>query len=106
VTCLHAAGGPSAREGLLKALRDPIETVRGAAAAFLRGHFLPDDIPAIERELSASPDDNVRQQLGILLGIGGGPAVVPFLLKRLDLERDQQARRAASLALARLGEPS
>src|SRR5262249_24911462 len=102
VTCLSKAGGPPARQGLQTALRDPVETVRGAAAALLRDHFTAEYIPAIQRELSASPDDNVRTQLALLLGMSGDPSTVPFLRERLEKEKDRHARRAALLALARL----
>jgi hypothetical protein len=104
VTCLNEAGGDAARRGLLKAIRDKVETVAGLAARFLRKRYAPEDLPTIEAELDRSRDDYVREQLGLLLGETGDPAKIPLLQGRLARERDENARHAASLALARLGD--
>ena len=45
IECLNVAGGSAARQGLMKALHDPIETVRGAAARHLSAHYEKQDIP-------------------------------------------------------------
>src|SRR5580692_5798765 len=60
VTCLNDAGGPAARQGLLKELQDRTETVRALAARFLRAHFTAADLPAITQVMTASPDDYIR----------------------------------------------
>jgi hypothetical protein len=104
VECLNVAGGAAARHGLLKALHDPIETVRGAAARYLSAHYDKQDLPVIQRELGRSPDEFVREQLALLLGMSGDAANIPVLLGRARAEKDENARHAASLALARLGE--
>ena len=102
VTCLNTAGGPSAKQGLLRALRDRTDTVRAAAARFLQGHFTKADVSILQRELSVSTDEYVREQIALLLGILGGD--VSFLQARFITEKDEHARHAMSLALARLGE--
>ncbi|HXB72165.1 MAG TPA: HEAT repeat domain-containing protein [Candidatus Acidoferrales bacterium] len=102
VTCLNAAGGPSARQGLLKALRDRTDTVRAVAARFLQGHFTVEDVPILHRELSGSSDEYVREQIALLLGILG--TEVHFLETQIVKEKDEHARHAMSLALTRLGE--
>lgn len=104
VTCLDAAGGPAARQGLLKALRDPTETVRAAAARFLRAHYDAADLPAITHMMNTSPDEYVREQLALLLGESGDSSKISVLFPRLGSEKDQHARHAASLAMARLGD--
>jgi HEAT repeats len=104
VACLNAAGGAAARQGLIKALHDRIETVRAAAARYLHEHYAKEDIPVIQRELTASPDEYVREQLALLLGKTGDDSNIKLLLARIPVEKDEHARHAASLALARLGE--
>ncbi len=104
VACLNAAGGPAARQGLIKALHDRIETVRAAAARYLHAHYAKEDIPVIQRELTSSHDEYVREQLALLLGKTGDESNVKLLLARIPVEKDEHARHAASLALARLGE--
>jgi len=103
VTCLDQAGGASAKEGLLKALHDRTDTVRAAAARFLKNHFGAADVPALERELSHSRDEFVREQIALLLGKVSADA--PFLQSTMATEPDEHARHAMSLALARLGDP-
>ena len=105
VTCLDAVGGSAAREGLIKALRDRTETVRAAAARFLRPHFNAADLPTIVNVLDNSPDEYVREQLALLLGESGDTSMIPILSARLRGESNVHARNAASLAMARLGDP-
>jgi HEAT repeat protein len=106
VTCLNEAGGPAARQGLLKELKDRTETVRAAAARFLRAHYAPPDLPAIVDTMNTSPDEYVREQMALLLGESGDPSKIPALAAHIPAEKDEHARRAASLAMARLGDPS
>jgi HEAT repeat protein len=105
VNSLNYAGGPAARQGFLKELNDRVETIRSAAARYLRKHYSPEDIPTIRREAEQSRDEYVRQQLALLLGETGDPANIPLLQRRIPVEPDEHARRAVSLALARLGDP-
>jgi len=104
VVCLNAAGGPAAREGLLKELRDPTETVRAAAARFLRARYSAADLPAITNVMNTSADEYVREQLGLLLGESGDATKIPVLAARMRTEKDEHARHADSLAMARLGD--
>jgi hypothetical protein len=104
VFCLDAAGGPSASKGLLAALRDPVETVNAAASRALANHYTSDEIPAIRKEMSEHPNEVVRENLALLLGKTGSQDNIQFLLVRRSVEKDAQARHAATLALARLGE--
>jgi HEAT repeat protein len=106
VACLNAAGGPAASQGLLHELRDPTETVRAAAARFLRGHYNPTDLPAIANTMNTSPDEYIREQLALLLGESGDASKIALLTTRLQSEKDEHARRADSLAAARLGDPA
>ncbi len=106
VTCLNAAGGPAAREGLLKELHDPTETVRAAAARFLRAHYTVADLPAIASVMDRSPDEYVREQLALLLGESGDVSQIQVLAARWRTEKDEHARHADSLAMARLGDPA
>jgi len=105
ITCLNAAGGPAARQGLLKGLSDPTETVRAAAARFLRAHSDPADLPAITHVMTTSADEYVREQLALLLGESGDASKISTLYFRMSNEKDEHARHADSLAMARLGDP-
>ncbi len=104
VACLAAAGGVPARHGLLKALRDRVETVRAAAARNLAEHYQTEDLPKIESELTSSADPYVREQLSLLLGKSGRTAEIALLTQRFSGERDEHARHAYSIAMARLGD--
>ena len=102
--CLNEAGGPAARQGLLKELTDRTETVRAAAARYLRAHYDKADLPAIVNMMNSSADEYIREQLALLLGESGDPSKIPVLATRKQLEKDQFARHADSLAMARLGD--
>lgn len=106
VACLNVAGGAAARQGLIKALHDRIETVRAAAARYLQVHYAKEDLPIIQREITTSPDEYVREQLTLLLGKTGETSNIKFLVAHIAGEKDEHARHAASLALARLGDSS
>ncbi len=103
VYSLNAAGGNAAREGLFKALHDRTDTVRSAACRFLDQRFTPEDVPALEKELSTNPDEYVRERVALMLGKAGKPAASTALTQQFAVERDEHAKRAQSLALARLG---
>lgn len=104
VTVLNEVGGDAARQGLLKAVRDRTETVSGLAARFLRTRYAREDLPAIEAVLETSRDDYVREQICLLLGETGDAAKIPLLQARQSKEKDENARHAALLARARLGD--
>lgn len=104
VYCLDAAGGPSASQGLLRAVRDPVETVSAAASRALANHYTDDEIPAIRKEMNEHRNELVRENLALLLGKTGSQDNIQFLLVRRSIERDLKAQHAATLALARLGE--
>jgi HEAT repeat protein len=104
VTVLNQAGGPAAREGLLKELTDRTETVRAAAARFLRRHFTPADLPVVTNTMNTSRDEYIREQLALLLGESGDVSKIPVLRTRVQIEKDTHARLADSLAMARLGD--
>jgi HEAT repeat protein len=104
LACLNEAGGPAARQGLIQSLRDANEGVRGAAAQYLRAHYTPEDVPAIQIELEHSPDPYVREHLALLLGTTSDAGLIPFLREHFDAEKDPGARWGFTLALARLGD--
>jgi len=104
VACLNAAGGPAAAKGLLKELQDRTETVRAAAARFLRAHYDKADLPEIVRLMSSSTDEYIREQLALLLGESGDRSSIPDLSARKISDRDEHTRHAALLAMARLGD--
>lgn len=85
-------------------MRDKTETVSGLAARFLRKHYAPEDLPAIQAELESSRDEYVREQICLLLGETGDQGKIAILKSRLSGEKDENALHAASLALARLGD--
>jgi HEAT repeat protein len=106
VYALHECGGAAAAKGLVTALRDPEESVRGPAASFLPGHadrhYLPELLDLLER----SGDEHVRGQIARTLGvIGSSEAVIGALRRQQDSERDEAARHSIFLALARLEDP-
>jgi hypothetical protein len=105
VHCLDMAGGPVAAQGLVKALRDRVETVGAAAVRALSKHYTARDLPAIRAEMGRSNNEYVREQLALLLGRTNDPSNMPFLAARKPLEKDEHALHAASLAMARLGDP-
>ena len=106
VYCLDQSGGKAAGQGLLKALRDPSETVRDAALRFLERHVTLEDVPALEAEVQKNPDAYVREKVGLLLGKSRQASAIPPLKAQYVREPNVRARRALSLALARLGDPT
>jgi HEAT repeats len=106
LACLNATGGPVAVEGFFKALHDRIDTVRAAAVRYLAAHYRTTDIPAIEKELRSSPDPYVRERLALILGRTDSGTELPVLQLGFARERDEHAKHAMSLALARLGDPA
>src|SRR6185503_9573325 len=71
VYCLDAAGGAAARQGLIKALNDRIETVNTAAARALANHYTAAEIPTIRNQMSNHRNEVVRENLALLLGKTG-----------------------------------
>lgn len=104
VHCLDLAGGPEAAQGLLKALNDRIETVGAAAVRGLAKHYTAEQIPAIRVQLGSNPNEYVREQLALLLGKTEDSSNLPFLSARRPVEKDEHARHAMALAMARLGD--
>ncbi|HEY3065956.1 MAG TPA: HEAT repeat domain-containing protein [Methylomirabilota bacterium] len=101
---LNVVGGPVARQGFLKALKDRGDTVRSAACRFLHVHATREDVPAILAEVTGSFDEYVREQMGLLVGKLGDANAIPTLERQLAAEPDAHARHGLSIALARLGE--
>ena len=104
VHCLDLAGGPEAAQGLLKALNDRIETVGAAAVRGLANHYTAEQIPAIQVQLASNPNEYVREQLALLLGKTEDPSNLASLSARRHGEKDEHARHAMALAMARLGD--
>ena len=104
VKTLHLAGGAPARDGLLRALHDKSQMVRAAAVNLLPQHVTADDLPALETEVTANPDEYVREHVALIVGRLSQPGSVTALRRQFALEQDVHARRAEAMALARLGD--
>jgi hypothetical protein len=57
-------------------------------------------------ELSRNSNEYVREQLALILGKTNDPSNIPILGARRPMERDEHARHALGLAMARLGDPA
>ena len=104
VKTLHLAGGPAAHDGLLKALHDKSQMVRAAAVNLLPQHVAAGDLPALQTEVTANPDEYIREHVSLLVGKLSRTDAVPGLRRQFALEQDADARRALGMALARLGD--
>jgi len=105
VHVLDATDGADARRALLKALNDPDNVVRAAAARFVGRRRVAEDLPAVLQQIQQNPDEYVREQLALAVGKTGAREAIPVLEESLTRERDVHARHAMTLALARLGAP-
>ncbi len=105
VNALSLTGGPAAKQGFYRALRDRIETVRAAAMNHLEKTYQAEDLPNLAREFTTNDHEYVRERIAIILGQSGGPGAAPYLQAQLAKEPDPDARHAISIALARLGDP-
>ena len=105
VAVIDKMADPDAKQALFKALADKNEVVRGSAARFLHQHCTAKDADALVAHLRAHPDEYVREQIALLLGKLGEPAVKRPLEERFLIEEWPHAKQAMTLALTRLGDP-
>lgn len=104
VCCLDEAGGPQAKQGLLKALHDDSGAARSRAGQYLHKFVDAGDLPVLQRELESNRDEFVREQVALMIGRLGDAETIAVLRARAGGEQDEHARHALSLAMARLGD--
>lgn len=104
VHSLSRAEGPEARKGLLKALNDPDDMVRAAAARFIRSFLTASELPDLLNAISTNEDEYVREQAALTVGEIEQKSAIEALKSSFYEEKDSHARKAMSLALAKLGE--
>ena len=104
IYCLNEVGGEIARQGFLKALKDPDDQVRSAACQFLQTNHDREDLPILLGELATNEDEYVREHVALVIGRIGESGVIATLKARQELELDADASHGFSLALIRLGD--
>lgn len=103
--CLDATGGPGAVETFVESLLDNNAQVRAAGLEGLEHHPDPTVYPALLQTYDKSRDSSVRQQIALIIGRMSRGVDVKDLRKRLEVEKDAEAREGCIVALARLNDP-
>jgi len=103
LNCFKLINDPQVTKILISALEDEDGEIRTTALQSLQGRADKTILPDLTKNL-ANKDEIIRGEVAILIGNLGDPNSKTPLDEQLRKEKDEEARRAIRLALAKLGD--
>jgi HEAT repeat protein len=105
ITRLAAMRHPDASRAALAGLRDATPMVRATSAEAIL--FLPaEESAAALIPLLKDKDEFVRREAAYALGVTRSRTAVPLLIERLTIDKKDEVRSAAAVALGEISDPS